>query len=265
MYTVIEFISAIILGLVEGLTEFLPISSTAHLIFVQKFIPISSVPNELFDVVIQLGSLAAFVIIRKDFLFQNVVGFFKNQTNHRNFGLYIILAMLPAIIIGFALSDFIAELKTIPVIGTSLIIGGIILIMVDKYKPDTSNDDMYKLGFKNALVIGIIQTIAFIPGVSRSGSTICAGILTKQSRNVAVEFSFMLGLATMIAASSYSLIKYIHAFNKETAPIIIAAMVSSFLSSLFTANFLINFLKVRGLYIFGAYRIIVGFIFIILL
>lgn len=262
MYSVVEFITAILLGVIEGLTEFLPISSTAHLILAQEYLPIHSVPNEIFDVIIQLGSLIAFIYIRKEFIVSNIFGLLQNKKPSLNFLSYITIAILPAIIIGMVISKYTALLRTPFVMGISLFIGGIILIMVDKYKPKDVNDDIYKVGLKNSFVVGLAQTLAFIPGVSRSGSTIVAGILCKQSRSVAIEFSFMLGLATMIAASSYSLYKYFANLELSNLPIILAAMFSSFITSLITANFLINFLKNNGLYIFGIYRILIGLFFI---
>ena len=224
----LSYITAIILGVVEGFTEFLPISSTGHLILVNQFITFDKNFTLLFDVVIQLGAILA------------VVFFFCVPTGHlpkgekrlwqdKSLWLKTLVGVLPAIIVGALFASKIEEKLFNPwTVAIALLIGGIIILIVEKLNHNAKITSIKDLSYKTAFFIGLIQCLSMIPGTSRSGATIIGALLLGTSRLVATEFSFFLAIPTMIAATGYSLLKYHALLNPSQLSVLIIGLIVSF-------------------------------------
>lgn len=248
-------VEAIIIAIVEGITEFLPVSSTGHMIITQSVlgIPYSDFVKA-FTINIQFGAILSVVILYWKRFFQSV-----------NFYLKLFIAFIPAAIIGFLLGDYIdALLENVIVVAISLVIGGVILLFVDNWFKN-SGDEQNDVTFRQALKIGFFQCIAMIPGVSRSAATIVGGMSQKLNRKHAAEFSFFLAVPTMFAASAYKLVKTYEVFDASNIKLLIVGNVVAFLVALIAIKTFIGFLQKHGFKIFGYYRIVLGLIIIILL
>ncbi len=254
-----SFLEAIVLALIEGLTEFLPVSSTGHMILGASFMGIVSDDfTKLFMIVIQLGAiLAVFVLYFKRF-FQSI-----------NFYLKLIVAFIPAAILGILLSDKIDELLESPLtVAISLVLGGILLLFVDDWFNKPRITEMDKMTFWDAFKVGCFQCLAMIPGVSRSGASIVGGMSQKMSRKLAAEFSFFLALPTMLGATAKKTLDYFDVHDKLTSDqinLLIVGNVVAFIVALLAIKGFIGFLNKRGFKLFGWYRIIAGLVIIILL
>jgi undecaprenyl-diphosphatase len=248
-------LDAIIIAIIEGLTEFLPISSTGHMIIVSALLGINKDEfTKLFEVCIQLGAILAVVVLywKKFFVFDK---------NRLNFYIKLFLAVLPALIIGFLLADKIDALLEKPlVVGITLLVGGIIFLFVDNLftKPEIDHDE--QISFFRAIRIGFWQCIAMIPGVSRSAATIIGGMQQKLSRNVAAEFSFFLAVPTMAAATGYKLLKgrELLISHPENIKLLLIGNVVAFIVAMIAIKFFITTLKKYGFRVWGYYRIVVG-------
>ena len=244
----LDIIKAIILGIVEGATEFLPISSTGHLILVNQFVSFGEGFTNKFDVIIQLGAIIAVVIYFRKTLFplkEEYSHFFKSRT----FDLWkkTIVGVIPALIIGALFHDKIEDFLFNPfTVAVALIIGGVILIAVEMNKNRTVKiDSIEKLTYLTAFFIGLIQCLAMIPGTSRSGATIVGALLLGCSRVVAVEFSFFLAIPTIGAATVYSIYKMgMELTSSEIIVLIVGFVVSFFVAWIVIAGFM-NFIKKR--------------------
>ncbi len=244
-------IQSAILGIVEGITEFLPISSTAHLIIASNLLGIKQTISSIaFEVIIQLGATLAIVAI------------YLNKINFKEIELWkkVFLAFLPLAIIGFLLRHQIKELFNLYTVAWMFIIGGIVFFIVEKlYKEEKIKiDNVEKVNYKQALIIGIFQVFALIPGTSRSGSTIVGGMLSGLSRKTAADFSFLLAIPTMFAASGYEFVKNIHSFQNENLVVLSIGFIVSFVSCYIAVKWFLNFVKKYSLIPFGIYRIIIG-------
>lgn len=253
----IDLIKAVFLGIIEGLTEFIPVSSTAHLIITSILIDFQSIKNNIFEIVIQFGAILAVCVIYRQKIFQVIFNLKDKQ--QQKFSINLALAFLPAAIIGVLFHDIIKEfLFSNLVIAYSLIIGGIIMIIVElkprKYEILTVDD----ISYKKSLMIGFFQCFAMIPGVSRSGATIIGGLLLKLNRKVATEFSFFLAIPTIFAASFYDLFKNINELSLSNIWLIMAGILSSFISAILVIKWFLNYVAKNNFIIFGVYRIIVG-------
>jgi len=237
-----------ILSIIEGLTEFLPISSTGHLILVSKILNLES-SNFLktFQIVIQSGAILAVVVLYFNKLVRNV-----------NLIKKLIVAFIPAAIVGFMLYPFIKGflLGSSSVTLWSLFLGGIILIFYKK-----ENHDKKDISYKDAFVIGVFQSLSVIPGVSRAAATIIGGLTTGLSRVQAVEFSFLLAIPTMFAVTGYDLYKSASLFSSQNYITLGVGFVLSFIFALIAVKFLINFIKKNDFTFFGVYRIILALLF----
>ncbi|MGV8964458.1 MAG: undecaprenyl-diphosphate phosphatase [Candidatus Saccharimonadaceae bacterium] len=249
----------IIIAIVEGLTEFLPVSSTGHMIITQAMLGIESTDFiKAFTVNIQFGAILSVIVLYWKRFFQSWDFYYK-----------LLIAFLPAAIIGFLLMDYIdAMLESVLIVAIMLVVGGVFMLFVDKWfnKP-SSNQDM---DWKRALKIGFYQCIAMIPGVSRSMATIVGGMTTKLSRKNAAEFSFFLAVPTMAAAAGYKLLKLLidpagSAMIQENLVTLLIGNVVAFIVALGAIKFFIEFLTKHGFKAFGYYRIIVGGILLILI
>ena len=249
---------AIIIAIVEGITEFLPISSTGHMIITQSILGIESTEFvKAFLVNIQFGAILSVIVIYWKRFFQTMNFYYK-----------LLIAFLPAAVIGFLLGDFIdSMLENVIVVASTLLIGGVLLLFVDKWfnKPNKSDE----ISNMTALKIGFFQCIAMIPGVSRSAATIVGGMANKMSRKAAAEFSFFLAVPTMAAASGYKLLKLITnpegtAMLSENLTTLLIGNAVAFVVAIVGIKFFIGFLTKYGFKAFGYYRIIVGVIILTL-
>lgn len=266
-----EIIKSIILGIVEGITEWLPISSTGHMILVDEFITLDISPEfkEAFLFVIQLGAILAVPIYFFDKL--NPFSRTKSETERKltwNLWFKVAVGCLPAAVLGLLLDDFFEEhFYNYFVVAVALIVYGIAFIVVEKLKAGKEYrvNSVYELTYKDALTIGAYQVLAIIPGTSRSGSTILGGMLSGISRTAAAEFSFFMAIPIMLGASGIKALKFIlsgYGATLEELIILGVGTVVAFLVSLFAIKFLMDFVKRRDFTPFGVYRIILGIIVI---
>lgn len=262
---ILEIIKAIILGVVEGVTEFLPISSTGHLILLNEFISFEKNFTVLFDIVIQLGAILAVLV----FFIKKLWPFTKDKIkNNDTLSIWYkaIIGVLPALLFGALFANFVKEKLFNPwVVALSLLMGGMIILLIENKNKTAKILTIKDLSYKNAFFIGLIQCFSMIPGVSRSASTIIGGMLLGTSRVVATEFSFFLAIPTMFAASAYSLLKYKGVLDFSQLIILMIGFVVSFLVALAIVKFLINFVQKHNFKVFGYYRIILGIIIILYL
>lgn len=246
---------AIIIAIVEGLTEFLPVSSTGHMVITSALLKLNKDEfTKLFEVCIQLGAILAVVVLYwKKFLI-----FDKNRLN---FYVKLIVAVLPALIVGYLFADKIDALLESPlVVGVSLLVGGIVLLFVDNWFTNPTIEKDEEMNLFRSLRIGFWQCVAMIPGVSRSAATIIGGMQQKLTRNVAAEFSFFLAVPTMAAATGYKLLKgrELLMANTENLKLLLVGNVVAFIVAMIAIKFFINTLKKYGFRVWGYYRIVVG-------
>lgn len=267
----LDIIKAAILGIIEGITEFLPISSTGHLYLADEFIKLheSTAFINMFMVVIQLGAILAVVVLYFGKL--NPWAPHKNQLErHQTWTLWfkVILAVLPSVIVGLPLNDWMeAHLTSWQVIATTLIVYGILFIVIETYNRRTTArfTDLNQLPFKIAILIGLFQILSMVPGTSRSGATILGGILIGTSRFVATEFSFFLAIPTMFGASLLKLLKYFlhgNTFTGSQTLVLLTGTVVSFAVAYLAIKFLLNYIRHNDFKGFGWYRIGLGVIVI---
>lgn len=266
-----SLLEAVILAIVEGITEFLPISSTGHMVITSSLLGIHKEEfTKLFEVAIQFGAILAVVLLyyRKFF-----------QFSRWQFYVKLIIGAIPALVFGLLFSEKIDEMLESPmIVAISMLAGGIILLFIDKLfnKPTVEGDD--QITYKKAFIVGIWQTVAMIPGVSRSAASIIGGMQQKFTRHLAAEFSFFLAVPTMFAATIYSLfLKKWEASgiprkgyeiimeSRDNMMAFAAGNLMAFIVAILAIRFFINYLKVYGFKIFGWYRIIAGVILLILL
>ncbi|MDO4942514.1 MAG: undecaprenyl-diphosphate phosphatase [Lachnospiraceae bacterium] len=266
---IIEILKVIVLGIIEGITEWLPISSTGHLILADEFIQLnmSEAFMEMFNVVIQLGAIMAVVVL----YFHKLNPFspkkrWKEKMDTMQIWFKVIVAVLPSAVIGLLFDDWLDEHLYRPiVVALMLIIYGILFIVVEnrnkKRRPHTRDFDQLSYGM--AIGIGMFQLLALIPGTSRSGATILGGILLGCSRYIAAEFSFFLGIPTMFGASLLKIVKFGLHFSQTELFVLILGMAVSFLVSILAIKFLLNYIKNNDFKAFGVYRIILGILVIL--
>jgi undecaprenyl-diphosphatase len=257
-----DFISAILLGIVEGFTEFLPISSTGHLILVNNFIAFSGSFTHMFDIVIQLGAILAVVV----FFWKRLIPFGNSKTASEKSATWLIwwktlAGVAPALIIGGIAGKYIEEKLFNPyVVSVALLVGGILLLWIENTTRTSKINSISELSYRTAFLIGIIQCMAMIPGTSRAAATIIGAMLLGSSRMVAVEFSFFLAIPTMIAATAYSILKYgLHLTSREML-VTATGFVVSFLVAWLVIAMFIRFVSRRNFKLFGYYRIVLGII-----
>lgn len=256
-----DFVSALILGIVEGITEFLPISSTGHLIIVNQFVGFTEQFTKMFDVVIQLGAILSVVVYFRQRLIP--FGNFKSAKNQKIFALWkkTIVGVIPALGIGYLAADYIEELLfNTTVVALALIIGGIILLLIEGRRPAFQIKSMEQLSYRTAFFIGIIQCLAMIPGTSRSASTIIGAMLLGASRVVAAEFSFFLAIPTMAAASGYTLLKNGLLLTPHEFIIVGFGFLVSFVVAWLVIAGFMSYVSKKDFKPFGYYRIVLGII-----
>ena len=246
-------LQAIILAIIEGLTEFLPVSSTGHMIIASSFFGIAQDDfTKLFTIVIQLGTILSVVVLYFKRFFQTVDFYFK-----------LFVAFIPAVVLGLLLSDFIDSLLENPItVAVSLVLGGILLLKVDDWFGNNPKEEVpEEISYPTAFKIGLFQCLAMIPGVSRSGASIVGGMTQKLSRTTAAEFSFFLAIPTMLGATvkkSYDFYKAGFVLTNEQINLLIIGNVVGFIVALIAIKSFIGYLSKHGFKMFGYYRIIAG-------
>ncbi|MCX4249093.1 MAG: undecaprenyl-diphosphate phosphatase [Bacilli bacterium] len=267
-----EILKAIFFGIIEGITEWLPVSSTGHMILLDEFIhlDVTSEFYKLFEVVIQLGAILAVVIMYFKTIFP--FGFGKSKQDTKDtFNLWgkIIVACLPAAVIGILFDDWLdAHLYTPLVVALMLIIYGIIFIVIETIGlGKNTTDDINKITYKQALGVGAFQLLSLIPGTSRSGATIIGGLILGLKRSVAAEFTFFLAIPVMAGASLLKLLKYImdvgFVFKASELVILGVGSLVAFIISVLVIKFLISYIRKHDFKVFGYYRIILGILVIL--
>jgi undecaprenyl-diphosphatase len=258
-----DVFQAIILAIIEGLTEFLPISSTGHMAIASAFMGINTNPlAKLFMIVIQFGAILSVVVLYwKKFLDFKAISFY----------IKLVIAILPALVFGALLNDYIdAVLEKPLIIAIVLLAGGIILIFVDKWFVNPSIENESKISNKNAFIVGLFQVLAIVlPGLSRSAATIIGGMQQKMTRQVAAEFSFFLAVPTMLAATIKSLydmyVESPEVLSMDNINIILIGSLVAFIIAILAIKFLITYLQKNGFRVFGWYRIILGILLLTLI
>ena len=252
-----SYIQAFILAIIEGITEFLPVSSTGHMILGSSIMGIAHDPfTKLFTIAIQLGAILSVVVLYWKHFFRTLDFYYK-----------IFVAFIPAVIFGVLFNDYIDSLlENVIVVGTTLFIGGIIFLFLDKlFSNDNKNDA--PPSYPSAFKIGLFQVIAMIPGVSRSAATIIGGLTQKMTRKAAAEFSFFLAVPTMFAATAkkgYDYFKNGVEFDPHQINLLIFGNIIAFIVAMIAIKSFIGFLTKHGFKVFGYYRIVVGLIILIL-
>jgi undecaprenyl-diphosphatase len=260
------WLQAFIIAVVEGITEFLPISSTGHMIITQSVLGMT--PDDFskaFTINIQFGAILSVVVLYWKRFFEPFRAKGANGTLLArltlgfDFYLKLFVAFIPAAVLGFLLSDYIDEmLESVTVVAVTLLLGGVVLLFVDKWfnKPAESQEIAYPTAFK----IGLFQCISMIPGVSRSAATIIGGMTQKLNRKTAAEFSFFLAVPTMFAASAYKLLENYKSITTDTLPVLLFGNLIAFIVAMLAIKGFISFLTKYGFRAFGWYRIVVGLV-----
>lgn len=252
------FVAAILLGIIEGLTEFLPVSSTGHLILLDTLIDFQGPPGHVFDIVIQLGAILAICVLYFQRLWRVLVGL-PSDPGAQRFAIAVILAFLPAAVLGVLLHDFIKSVLFSPiVVCVALIVGGIAILVIERMRPVPRVYAIEKFTPVLSLKIGLMQCLAMIPGVSRSGATILGALLLGVERRTAAEFSFFLAIPTMLGAATYDLWKNRAGLTMDGSVIIAIGFVAAFISALFVVKWFVNFVGRHGFAPFAWYRIVIG-------
>ena len=252
-------LQAILLGLLEGLTEFLPVSSTGHLILASELIGFTGEGSVAFKIAIQLGAiLAVLVAYRRRFL-AIAGGALRQEPRALAFIRNILLGVLPAMLVGVLAYSAIRALLESPVtVAVALIVGGILILLIERTIQPRIPGTVEDMPWRTALAVGAVQCIAMIPGVSRSGATIMGGLLMGLDRKTAAEFSFFLAVPTMAAATVYALYKERHLLNLDDIGLIAIGFGTAFLSALMVVRWLVGFVARRGFAPFAWYRIALG-------
>jgi undecaprenyl-diphosphatase len=260
-----DWLIALLLGLIEGLTEFIPVSSTGHLLLVGHFLGFHS-PGNTFQVLIQLGAILAITSVYFGRLW-GLLTTLPTNPGSRRFVIGILLAFLPAVFVGVAAHDFIKTVlyETPALVCATLIIGGFILLALDRMKFEPRYTDVADYPLKTAFIIGLFQCLALVPGVSRSGATIAGALLLKCDKRSAAEFSFFLAMPTMAGAFAYDLYKNIDQLSTNDLGLIGLGFVAALVSGVFVVKTVLNFITRHGFAPFAYWRIAVGVIGLALL
>ncbi|CAE6926412.1 MULTISPECIES: undecaprenyl-diphosphate phosphatase [Pseudomonas] len=249
---------ALMLGVVEGLTEFLPISSTGHLIVVGDLLGFNGEKATAFKIIIQLGAILAVMWEFRAKVVGVLVGL-PSDPKARRFSFNLFLAFIPAVIFGLAFADLIEHWLFNPItVATALILGGIVMLWAERREHPIQAESVDDMTWQLALKVGFAQCLALIPGTSRSGATIIGGLVCGLSRKAATEFSFFLAMPTMVAATVYSLVKYRDILQTSDLPIFAIGFVSTFIVAMITVRALLRFITNHSYAVFAWYRIAFG-------
>ena len=254
----LTYLHAIILGLLEGATEFLPISSTGHLILAQDALGFTLASKVMFTIVIQLGAILAVCWLYRQRLLD--VALHLNQKKQQQFVLRIFVGFLPAAVIGLLFHDLIEEqvLDNPIIVAVMLVIGGIAIWLIEKFKPAPVTETIDDMTLKQALLVGCAQAVAIIPGTSRSGATIMGGLLLKLDRKVAAEFSFFLAMPVMVAATALNVYTHYDTLTMDEIWVILLGFVMSFIAGLIAVKLFVGYVGKHSFIPFAIYRILFG-------
>ncbi|HEX8568437.1 MAG TPA: undecaprenyl-diphosphate phosphatase [Caulobacteraceae bacterium] len=254
-----DFWYAVILGLVEGITEFIPVSSTGHLVLAKEALGLTDASWNSFIVMIQLGAILAVVVLYFGRLWR-VVRTLPTEAESRRFAISVLIAFVPSVVLGLLFYGFIKTVlfESVQVICISLILGGFALLALERFAPAPRHDDAMKLNWKTSLGIGLFQVISMIPGVSRSGATISGGLMLGLSKPAAAEFSFFLAIPTMVAAFILDAYEMRDALSADFLGVLAVGFVVSFVSGAFVIKTMIGFVARHGFAPFAWWRIVVG-------
>ena len=252
-----DMLKALILGLVEGFTEFLPVSSTGHLLLLGHFIGFES-KGKTFEILVQFGAILAIMVVYFWKIFDLATGMFKDKQK-RDFVIAVLVAFIPAMLVGYIARDFVKGVLFKPeIVCIALIAGGLVLLVIDDLNLPVTKDDVMQFSIPMALKIGCFQLIAMIPGVSRSGATIVGAMLMGASKRSAAEFSFFLAMPTMAGAFFYDLLKSYKLLNGNDVLLICIGFAAAFVSGLLVVRGFLDFISKHGFTPFAWWRIVVG-------
>ena len=256
----------VLIGIVEGLTEFLPVSSTGHIILAEQLLGFEGPPGKVFEIVIQLGAILAVCVLYHGKIRATVSGVFRRDKVSLRFAMAVIVAFLPAAVVGVPLHKYIKALLDKPiVVATALIVGGILILLIEKLARRPRIKSLDDVDWKTALVIGLCQCLAMVPGVSRSAATIMGARIFRVDRATAAEFSFFLAIPTMLGATVYDLFKNWSTLNWSGGGVIVLGLVVAFLSALVVVRSFVAFISRHGFGVFAWYRIAIGTLALVLL
>ena len=251
-------LEAVVLGLVEGATEFIPVSSTGHLIVASSWLGRTGEVAKTFDIFIQLGAILAIVWLYRARLIEAVLAA-RTEAPSRRFLLNLLIAFLPAAVGGVLAHDWIKEhLFRVPVVAAALVAGGIVILLIERWRPPETVDRADAVPARTALGIGLAQVLSLVPGTSRSGATIMGGYALGLSRRAATEFSFFLAIPVMLAATLYDLLKSLDALTAADAPAFAVGFVVSFLTALVVVKAFLAYVSRHSFAAFAWYRIVFG-------
>jgi undecaprenyl-diphosphatase len=253
-----DLVRAALLGILQGLTEFLPVSSTGHLLVAESAIGYDD-PGGVFTVMIQLGSILAVMWLYRQRILDVIVGL-PTKPEARRFALMLFLSFLPAVGIGFFAADFVKTIlyESLSVIGWALLIGGVLMLGIERFRPAPQVADAAETPIWRAIGVGFFQTLALIPGVSRSGATIYGGLLLGLDRRAAAEFSFFLAMPTMVAAFVYDFFEVKDSITTDRIAEITVGFLFAFISAVLVVKPFLNFVTRVGFGPFAIYRIVAG-------
>ncbi|SFX56862.1 MULTISPECIES: undecaprenyl-diphosphate phosphatase [unclassified Pseudomonas] len=251
-------LQALILGVVEGLTEFLPISSTGHQIVVADLLQFGGERSMAFNIIIQLGAILAVVWEFRRKIFNVVLGL-PTQPSARRFTANLLIAFLPAVVLGVLFADLIHHYLFNPItVATALVLGGLVMLWAERRQHEVHAETVDDISWKDALKVGLAQCLAMIPGTSRSASTIIGGLLFGLSRKTATEFSFFLAMPTMVGAAVYSGYKYRELFVPADFPVFAIGFITAFIFAMIAVRGLLRFIASHSYAVFAWYRIAFG-------
>jgi len=251
---------AALMGIVEGLTEFLPISSTGHLILAGSLLGFDDAKGKVFDIAIQTGAIVAVILIYRQRLAETLAGL-GSEPRARRFALNVAIAFVPAVVLGLLFGKAVKEhLFTPAVVATAFIVGGFVILWAERRTPKTRIATIDEMRPSDALAVGLAQCLALVPGTSRSGATIIGGMLFGLSRQAATEFSFFLAIPTLIGAGAYSLYKERALLSAADIPLFAVGLVFSFLSAWLCVRWLLRYISTHDFVPFAWYRIAFGIV-----
>jgi undecaprenyl-diphosphatase len=251
-------LEAVILGLVEGATEFIPVSSTGHLIVVGEWLGQVGERAKTFDIFIQLGAILAIVWLYRARL-TDTLRAARTDPKSRRFLVNLLIAFLPAALVGFLVHDWLKEhLFRIDVVAAALVVGGILILLIERWRPRVRYQNVMDLPPTIALGVGLAQVLSLVPGTSRSGATIMGGYALGLSRTAATEFSFFLAIPVMFAATGYDLLKSLSTLTAADVPFFAVGFLVSFLSALAIVKVFLSYVSNHSFSVFAWYRIVFG-------
>ncbi|HMJ99552.1 MAG TPA: undecaprenyl-diphosphate phosphatase [Reyranella sp.] len=249
----------VLIGIVEGVTEFLPVSSTGHIILAEEVLNFQGSPGKVFEIVIQLGAILAVCVLYRAKIWGTVTGVLRREPLAMRFAMAVIVAFLPAAVVGVAAHKYVKAMLESPVIvAVALIVGGFAILIIERFAQRPRIKSVDDIDLKTALFIGVCQCLAMIPGVSRSGSTIMAARAFRVDRAAAAEFSFFLAIPTMIGAAVYDLYKNWATLDWHGSGLIALGFFIAFVSALVVVGAFVRFISRHGFGVFAWYRIAIG-------